>query len=68
MKVRLIISKDTLKKLSSLVLTYQLLSNDIEGIPTLFFQSYEELIEIMKIAFEMYEDFKRELIGMYSPI
>lgn len=45
----------------------RLLSNDTERIPTIFFQSYVELKEIMKIAFEMYEDFKRELIGIYSP-
>lgn len=45
----------------------RLLSNDREKVPTVFFRSYEELKEIMKIAFEMYEDFKSELIEIYSP-
>ncbi|MEK4520617.1 hypothetical protein NSQ95_16780 [Psychrobacillus sp. FSL W7-1457] len=44
----------------------RLLSDDTESIPTIFFHSYEELKEIMMIAFEMYEDFKRELIEVYS--
>ncbi|PEW37341.1 hypothetical protein CN431_21915, partial [Bacillus cereus] len=38
------------------------LSNDTEKVLRPGFHSYEELKEIMKIAFEMYEDFKRELI------
>ncbi|MFU1887488.1 hypothetical protein [Bacillus wiedmannii] len=44
----------------------RLLSNDTEKVPVLYFHSYNELKEIMKIAFEMYEDFKRELIPIYS--
>ncbi len=44
----------------------RLLSNDTEKVPVLYFHSYDELKEIMKIAFEMYEDFKRELIPIYS--
>ena len=40
----------------------RLLSNDTGKVPVLYFHSYDELKEIMKIAFEMYEDFKRELI------
>ncbi|HDX9653544.1 TPA: hypothetical protein ROY23_004047 [Bacillus wiedmannii] len=44
----------------------KLLSNDTEKVPVLYFHSYDELKEIMKIAFEMYEDFKRELIPIYS--
>ncbi|EEM81588.1 hypothetical protein [Bacillus thuringiensis] len=43
----------------------RLLSNDKEKVPVLYFHSYDELKEIMKIAFEMYEDFKRELIPIY---
>ena len=46
----------------------RVLSNDTERVPTIFFHSYEELKEIMKIAFEMYEDFKRELITLYSSL
>ncbi|MGZ9677796.1 hypothetical protein [Bacillus cereus] len=42
------------------------LSNDMGKVPVLYFHSYDELKEIMKIAFEMYEDFKRELIPIYS--
>ncbi|MED3393888.1 hypothetical protein [Bacillus wiedmannii] len=42
------------------------LSNDTEKVLRPGFHSYEELKEIMKIAFEMYEDFKRELIPIYS--
>ena len=42
------------------------LSNDTEKILRPCFHSYDELKEIMKIAFEMYEDFKRELIPIYS--
>ncbi|MCK6207116.1 hypothetical protein KZX50_16865 [Bacillus infantis] len=45
----------------------RLMTNDTETIPVMFFQSYEELQEIMKIAFGMYEDFKCELIKVYSP-
>ncbi|PFI47189.1 hypothetical protein COL27_05405, partial [Bacillus sp. AFS075960] len=41
------------------------LSNDTEKVLRPGFHSYEELKEIMKIAFEMYEDFKRELIPIY---
>ncbi|PEK58423.1 hypothetical protein [Bacillus wiedmannii] len=37
-----------------------------ESLPAVCFHSYDELKEIMKIAFEMYEDFKRELIPIYS--
>ncbi|MCU7755567.1 hypothetical protein PDQ36_03930 [Bacillus cereus] len=44
----------------------RLLSNDMGKVPMLYFHSYDELKEIMKIAFEMYEDFKRELIPIYS--
>ncbi|MCR6785327.1 MULTISPECIES: hypothetical protein [Bacillus cereus group] len=44
----------------------RLLSNDMGKVPVLYFHSYDELKEIMKIAFEMYEDFKRELIPIYS--
>ncbi|RFB57743.1 hypothetical protein [Bacillus thuringiensis] len=44
----------------------RLLSNDTEKVPVLYFHSYDELKDIMKIAFEMYEDFKRELIPIYS--
>lgn len=44
----------------------RLLSNDMGKVPLLYFHSYDELKEIMKIAFEMYEDFKRELIPIYS--
>ncbi|PET28783.1 hypothetical protein [Bacillus cereus] len=36
----------------------RLLSNDMGKVPMLYFHSYDELKEIMKIAFEMYEDFK----------
>ncbi|SCV22707.1 Uncharacterized protein BCRIVMBC845_05270 [Bacillus cereus] len=42
------------------------LSNDTEKVLRPGFHSYEELKEIMKIAFEMYEDFKRALIPIYS--
>ena len=42
------------------------LSNGSERLPAVCFHSYDELKEIMKIAFEMYEDFKRELIPIYS--
>ncbi|MGD6843148.1 hypothetical protein ACQCVH_11590 [Bacillus infantis] len=45
----------------------RLMTNDTETIPVMFFQSYEELQEIMKIVFGMYEDFKCELIKVYSP-
>ena len=38
-----------------------ILSNDTKILRPCF-HSYDELKEIMKIAFEMYEDFKRELI------
>ncbi|PGQ02642.1 hypothetical protein, partial [Bacillus cereus] len=44
----------------------RLLSNDMGKVPMLYFHSYDELKEIMKFAFEMYEDFKRELIPIYS--
>ncbi|MDA2643435.1 hypothetical protein [Bacillus cereus] len=44
----------------------RLLSNDMGKVPVLYFHSYDEFKEIMKIAFEMYEDFKRELIPIYS--
>ncbi len=44
----------------------RLLSNDMGKVPVLYFHSYDEIKEIMKIAFEMYEDFKRELIPIYS--
>ncbi|MGH0543419.1 hypothetical protein ACQVPW_18095 [Bacillus cereus] len=44
----------------------KVLSNGSERLPAVCFHSYEELKEIMKIAFEMYEDFKRELIPIYS--
>ncbi|PFW06121.1 hypothetical protein [Bacillus cereus] len=44
----------------------RLLSNDMGKVPMLYFHSYDELKKIMKIAFEMYEDFKRELIPIYS--
>ena len=44
----------------------KVLSNCSERLPALCFHSYDELKEIMKIAFEMYEDFKRELIPIYS--
>ncbi|HFK1766330.1 hypothetical protein AT258_05340 [Bacillus wiedmannii] len=44
----------------------KLLSNGSERLPAVCFHSYDELKEIMKIAFEMYEDFKRELIPIYS--
>ncbi|MGA3599128.1 hypothetical protein [Lysinibacillus agricola] len=44
-----------------------LLSNDTEKILRPCFHSYEELKEIMGIAIEMYEDFKRELIAVYCP-
>ncbi|HDR6287119.1 TPA: hypothetical protein QCU33_003130 [Bacillus cereus] len=44
----------------------RLLSNDMGKVPMLYFHSYDELKEIMKIAFEMYQDFKRELIPIYS--
>lgn len=43
-----------------------ILSNDTKKILRPCFHSYDELKEIMKIAFEMYEDFKRELIPIYS--
>ena len=43
-----------------------ILSNDTEKILRPCFHSYDELKEIMKTAFEMYEDFKRELIPIYS--
>ncbi|MBD8072678.1 hypothetical protein [Bacillus thuringiensis] len=42
------------------------LSNGSERLQAVCFHSYDELKEIMKIAFEMYEDFKRELIPIYS--
>ncbi|HHL3300706.1 TPA: hypothetical protein ACQ444_001375, partial [Bacillus cereus] len=38
----------------------KVLSNGSERLPAVCFHSYDELKEIMKIAFEMYEDFKRE--------
>ncbi|MDA1635086.1 hypothetical protein PDK11_19715 [Bacillus cereus] len=44
----------------------KVLSNGSERLPAVCFHSYDELKEIMKIAFEMYEDFKRELIPIYS--
>ncbi|EHL77415.1 hypothetical protein HMPREF1014_00214 [Bacillus sp. 7_6_55CFAA_CT2] len=44
----------------------KVLSNGSERLPAVCFHSYNELKEIMKIAFEMYEDFKRELIPIYS--
>ncbi|EJS45719.1 hypothetical protein ICG_05954 [Bacillus cereus BAG1X1-3] len=44
----------------------RLLSNDTEKVPVIYFHSYDELNDIMKIAFEMYEDFKQELIPIYS--
>lgn len=44
----------------------KLLSNGSERLPAVCFHSYDELKEIMKIAFETYEDFKRELIPIYS--
>lgn len=44
----------------------KVLSNGSESLPAVCFHSYDELKEIMKIAFEMYEDFKRELIPIYS--
>ncbi|MDM5186432.1 hypothetical protein QUF99_03120 [Bacillus sp. DX4.1] len=43
----------------------EVLSNDTEKVLRPEFHSYDELKEIMKIAFEMYEDFKRELIAIY---
>jgi hypothetical protein len=45
----------------------RVLTRDVEKVPAVCFHSYEELKDIMKIAFEMYEDFKRELIKIYSP-
>ncbi|MFP3378177.1 hypothetical protein SB767_17410 [Bacillus sp. SIMBA_069] len=44
----------------------KVLSNGSERLPAVCFHSYDELKEIMKIAFEMYEDFKQELIPIYS--
>ncbi|MED2795734.1 hypothetical protein P4256_29460 [Bacillus wiedmannii] len=44
----------------------KVLSNGSERFPAVCFHSYDELKEIMKIAFEMYEDFKQELIPIYS--
>ena len=44
----------------------KVLSNGSERLPAVCFRSYDELKEIMKIAFEMYEDFKRELIPIYA--
>ncbi|MCM3329106.1 hypothetical protein M3641_20705 [Bacillus cereus] len=44
----------------------RLLSNDMGKVPVLYFHSYDELKEILKIVFEMYEDFKRKLIPIYS--
>ncbi|MCU5379015.1 hypothetical protein OCA08_17945 [Bacillus cereus] len=44
----------------------KVLSNGSDRLPAVCFHSYDELKEIMKIAFEMYEDFKRELIPIYS--
>ncbi|ANE87734.1 MULTISPECIES: hypothetical protein [Bacillus] len=44
----------------------KVLSNGSERLPAVCFHSYDELKEIMKIVFEMYEDFKRELIPIYS--
>ncbi|EOP14027.1 TPA: hypothetical protein ROY24_002089 [Bacillus cereus] len=44
----------------------KVLSNGSERLPAVCFHSYDELKEIMKIAFKMYEDFKRELIPIYS--
>ncbi|MBO1628473.1 hypothetical protein [Bacillus arachidis] len=45
----------------------KVLSNATEKVPAVCFHSYDELKEIMKIVFVMYEDFKRELITIYCP-
>jgi len=39
---------------------------DFANIKMPAFRSYDELHEILTIAFEMYEDYKRELIALYE--
>ena len=42
-----------------------LLDIDSSGIESLAFHSYDELRNILAVAFEMYEDYKKELIAIY---
>jgi len=43
-----------------------LLDIDSSGIESLAFHSYDELRNILAVAFEMYEDYKKELIAIYE--
>jgi len=44
----------------------KLLGADFTNIKKPAFHSYNELREILTVAFEMYEDYKRELIAIYE--